>query len=146
MMRHLCLAVSFLFSQSHDPYARHSKPRTSFFRSNHTTMALLLKRRKPLSKLFLPFKMSFFRCCIDGDMPRNRRRTFVMPEEDLTGISRAKMRSVQQTVVIILTYVASSTPFIFAQLWAVWGSPSRAVCKLAKYLDLPGNRQNNIGL
>ncbi len=39
------------------------------------------------------------------------------------------MRSVQQTVVIILMYIACSTPFIFAQLWIVWGRPSQAVSK-----------------
>ena len=47
----------------------------------------------------------------------------------LNSISRAKMRSVQQMVVIVLTYVASSTPFICAQLWLAWGSPSSAVCE-----------------
>ena len=50
-------------------------------------------------------------------------------DNDLSGISRAKMRSVQQMVVVVLTYIISSTPFIFAQLWMVWGSPSNAVCK-----------------
>ena len=50
-------------------------------------------------------------------------------DDDLNTISRAKMRSVQQTVVIVLTYFLSSTPFICAQLWAVWGKPSQAVSK-----------------
>ena len=56
-------------------------------------------------------------------------KTHVVIDDDLNGISRAKMRSVQQMAVIVLTYIGSSTPFIFAQLWAVWGKPSKAVCK-----------------
>lgn len=47
--------------------------------------------------------------------------------EDASAISRAKMRSVQQTVTIVLAYIVCSTPFIYIQLWAVWGSPSEAV-------------------
>ena len=50
-------------------------------------------------------------------------------EADVSAISRAKMRSVQQTVTIVLAYVVCSTPFIYIQLWAVWGSPSKAVRK-----------------
>ena len=46
-----------------------------------------------------------------------------------SGISRAKIRSIQQTVVVILMYIASSMPFVFVQLWAVWGSPGEAVSK-----------------
>jgi hypothetical protein len=57
-------------------------------------------------------------------------------DETSNGISRAKMRSVQQTVVIILSYILCSTPFIFAQLWAVWGSPSVAVSKSIDSLRL----------
>ena len=46
------------------------------------------------------------------------------------GISRAKIRSIQQTVAVILTYISCSTPFICVQLWTVYGQPSQAVCKL----------------
>ena len=60
--------------------------------------------------------------------PKPRLHSHVV-EDDISAISRAKMRSVQQTVTIVLTYIASSTPFILAQLWAVWGSPSQAVSK-----------------
>ena len=42
----------------------------------------------------------------------------------------------KQTVVIIVTYVASSTPFIFAQLWVAWGSPGEAVSKFIIHIIL----------
>jgi len=58
--------------------------------------------------------------------PQLQQPNSINCDNDLSGISRAKMRSVQQMVVIVLTYIASSTPFIFAQLWSVW-VPSKAV-------------------
>ena len=51
------------------------------------------------------------------------------PSDFVETISRAKIRSVQQTVVIILAYIISSAPFIFCQLWAVWGQPSAEISK-----------------
>ena len=38
------------------------------------------------------------------------------------GISRAKIKSVKQTVVIIAGYVACSTPAVAVQMWAVWAA------------------------
>ncbi|KAF4520461.1 hypothetical protein B566_EDAN004712 [Ephemera danica] len=38
----------------------------------------------------------------------------------LRGISRAKLRSIKLTIVVIACYVICSTPFIGAQLWATW--------------------------
>lgn len=35
-------------------------------------------------------------------------------------ISRAKINTVKQTVAVIAMYIACSTPFICAQLWATW--------------------------
>ena len=100
----------------------------------------------------------FFRCnnsCLHGEELQeveetNKTRskhqqqpdcgTINPPNDDLNGIiskpsdfvetiSRAKIRSVQQTVVIILAYIISSAPFIFCQLWAVWGQPSAEISK-----------------
>ena len=50
------------------------------------------------------------------------------------GISRAKIRSIQQTVLVILTYVCCSTPLICVQLWMVYGQPSLAVIKSVAWL------------
>lgn len=38
----------------------------------------------------------------------------------LEGISRAKIRSVKQTVVVILGYIICSAPAIIIQLWKAW--------------------------
>ncbi len=38
----------------------------------------------------------------------------------IEGISRAKIKSVRQTVVIIAGYIACSAPAIAFQMWAVW--------------------------
>lgn len=45
------------------------------------------------------------------------------------GISRAKIKTVKLTVVVILGYIVCSTPFICVQLFAAWGEPSPAVGK-----------------
>ena len=95
----------------------------------------------------------FFRCnnsCLheeeEDEKDENKTRSRHQPDatstanDDLNGIiskpsdfvetiSRAKIRSVQQTVVIILAYIFSSAPFIFCQLWAVWGQPSAEISK-----------------
>ena len=38
----------------------------------------------------------------------------------LEGISRAKIRSVKQTIVVILGYIICSAPAIIVQLWKAW--------------------------
>lgn len=38
----------------------------------------------------------------------------------MRGISRAKMKTIKLTVVVIACYVVCSSPFICAQLWATW--------------------------
>ena len=62
-------------------------------------------------------------------MMRPKSSAATRTDDHDVGLSRAKIRSVKQTVAIIMTYVASSTPFIFAQLWVVWGSPGEAISK-----------------
>ena len=66
------------------------------------------------------------------------------PSDDFVDtISRAKIRSVQQTVVIVLAYIISSTPYICAQLWTVWGNPSVEIRKsLYDYLLMNGPRMD----
>ena len=92
----------------------------------------------------------FFRCsnlCLheeeeDTNKTRSKHQPdcATTPNDDLNGIiskpsdfvetiSRAKIRSVQQTVVIVLAYIISSTPYICAQLWTVWGHPSAEIRK-----------------
>ena len=49
----------------------------------------------------------------------------------LEGISRAKIRSVKQTVVVILGYIICSAPAILVQLWKAWIKGEQ---HLSKYL------------
>ncbi len=51
----------------------------------------------------------------EAEMEAFRPRT-----HSVEGITRAKIKSVKQTIVIILGYVACSTPAVGVQLWAVW--------------------------
>lgn len=82
--------------------------------------------------LFVPNPFNPFVCS-----PQQMRVAYSSPHENDGGISRAKIRSIQQTVVVILMYISCSTPFICVQLWTVWGSPSQGVCK---YTRLNGKR------
>lgn len=43
-------------------------------------------------------------------------------------ISRAKIKTVKLTIVVILAYIVCSAPFVCVQILAVFGSPSKAVC------------------
>ena len=43
------------------------------------------------------------------------------------GISRAKIKTVKLTTVVISGYIACSAPFICVQLWQVWGKPPLSV-------------------
>ena len=44
-------------------------------------------------------------------------------------ISKAKIKTVKLTIVVIFAYIACSAPFICAQLWWQFGDPPKAVCK-----------------
>ena len=57
------------------------------------------------------------------------RVTFAPRSSSIKGISRAKIKTVKLTVVVILGYIVCSAPFICVQLWATFGSPSEAVSK-----------------
>jgi hypothetical protein len=57
------------------------------------------------------------------------RATFAPRSSSIKGISRAKIKTVKLTVVVIVGYIVCSAPFICVQLWATFGSPSEAVCK-----------------
>ena len=48
------------------------------------------------------------------------------------GISRAKIKSVRQTVIIILGYVACSAPAVGFQLWSVWVKEEKNLSELCK--------------
>ena len=81
----------------------------------------------------------FFKCeggtvniSLENENPGREKLSVVLPTiyaPDHNRISRAKMRSVYQTIVIVLAYVMCSTPFMVAQLLSVWGSPSQGICK-----------------
>ena len=51
----------------------------------------------------------------------------------MEGISRAKIKSVKQTVIIILGYIICSTPAVGVQIWAVWYQPEEG---LSEYIDI----------
>ncbi len=51
--------------------------------------------------------------------PQPRSASFRPRTHSLEGISRAKIKSVQQTVVIIIGYVVCSAPAVALQAWAV---------------------------
>jgi hypothetical protein len=71
-----------------------------------------------------PRKSSF------GLTPAGRGTRIAPPRShSIRGISRAKIKTVKLTVVVIAGYVACSTPFICAQLWSTWGDPSQALSK-----------------
>ena len=52
----------------------------------------------------------------------------------IQGISRAKIKTVKLTIVVILGYIVCSAPFICVQMWATFGSPSESVCKFSTVL------------
>ncbi|KAE8746581.1 Vasopressin Receptor 1 [Frankliniella occidentalis] len=58
-------------------------------------------------------------------------------------ISRAKINTVKQSVLVIMLYIVCSGPFICAQLWAAWTTPgdgaSNAVREDAEYLQDSSN-------
>ena len=54
----------------------------------------------------------------------------------LEGISRAKIRSVQQTVVVIVSYIICSAPVVLVQLWNAWINGSQHLgMQWLRYLD-----------
>ncbi|XP_059472909.1 oxytocin receptor-like [Neocloeon triangulifer] len=53
--------------------------------------------------------------------PKDVRNGPLQPRvHSIRGISRAKLKTVKLTVVVIMCYVVCSSPFISAQLWATW--------------------------
>ena len=42
-------------------------------------------------------------------------------------ISNAKIKTVKLTVVVVLGYLVCSAPFVFVQLYTVWGSPGSEI-------------------
>lgn len=49
-----------------------------------------------------------------------REKVYNPRTHSVKGISRAKIKTVKLTVVVILCYIVCSSPFIAAQLWATW--------------------------
>lgn len=67
--------------------------------------------------------------------PLGRSKRVINPRShSIRGISRAKMKTVKLTVVVIMGYIICSTPFICVQLWATWGRPSHAVMQSITWL------------
>eukprot|EP00095_Tigriopus_kingsejongensis_P010910 snap_masked-scaffold348_size200312-processed-gene-1.4 protein:Tk10910 transcript:snap_masked-scaffold348_size200312-processed-gene-1.4-mRNA-1 annotation:"vasopressin v1a" len=67
--------------------------------------------------------------------PLGRSKRAINPRShSIRGISRAKMKTVKLTVVVIMGYIICSTPFICVQLWATWGRPSHAVMQSITWL------------
>ena len=69
---------------------------------------------------------------LENENPGREKLSVVLPTiyaPDHYRISRAKMRSVYQTIIIVLAYIMCSAPFMVAQLLSVWGSPSQGICK-----------------
>ena len=64
--------------------------------------------------------LGFF-CCPPWSRPRTH---------SIEGISRAKIKSVKQTVIIILGYIVCSTPAMGVQIWAVWCQHEEGLSKL----------------
>ena len=93
----------------------------------------------------------FFKCeggtvniSLENENPGREKLSVVLPTiyaPDHNRISRAKMRSVYQTIVIVLAYVMCSTPFMVAQLFSVWGSPSQGICKFFGRLNKNGKNK-----
>ena len=55
----------------------------------------------------------------------------ILPRTHSTrNISRAKIKTVKLTIAVITAYILCSAPFTFVQILAVFGSPSKEVCKL----------------
>lgn len=49
-----------------------------------------------------------------------RRKTFLSQRHNLKGLSKAKVKTVKVTIVVVLCYIVCSCPFICVQLWAYW--------------------------
>ena len=94
--------------------------------------------------IFFKYEGGTVNISLENENPGREKISVVIPTiyaPDHYRISRAKMRSVYQTIVIVLAYVMCSTPFMVAQLLSVWGSPSQGICKFFDRLNK--KRKNN---
>ena len=57
----------------------------------------------------------------------------------LEGISRAKIKSVKQTIVVITSYVIFSAPAVIVQLWRAWIQGQNQLGKLSSIFTVQGN-------
>ena len=60
--------------------------------------------------------------------PRNQAK-FLPRTHSTRNISRAKIKTVKLTIVVIAGYILCSAPFVFVQMWATYVKPSTAVRK-----------------
>ena len=60
---------------------------------------------------------------------KKKSGTPIIRSHSVQGISKAKIKTVKLTVVVIVGYIVCSAPFICVQLWAALGSPPQDVCK-----------------
>ncbi|XP_076328768.1 annetocin receptor-like [Tachypleus tridentatus] len=61
--------------------------------------------------------------CLDGkaNMTKYDQQSYSGPRSHcMQGLSRAKVKTIRVTVVVIVCYIICSTPFIVVQLWAYW--------------------------
>ena len=57
---------------------------------------------------------------LEVSLEKNFKEDFSPRSHSIHGLSRAKIKTVKITVVVILCYIMCSTPFICVQLWAYW--------------------------
>ncbi|XP_006758278.1 PREDICTED: oxytocin receptor [Myotis davidii] len=56
----------------------------------------------------------------EGAMPGSREGTALARVSSVKLISRAKIRTVKMTFIIVLAFIVCWTPFFFVQMWSVW--------------------------
>lgn len=61
---------------------------------------------------------------------------------NVTGVSKARVKTVKMTVVIVVAYVICWAPFFTVQLWSVWDdqAPTHSKTKMLGFCALPGSQ------
>ena len=98
-------------------------------RRNLRAKKRMLPQKKPNSTSMASVEASLFPDLSGNGSIRPRAHS-------LEGISRAKIRSVQQTVVVIVSYVICSAPVVVVQLWNAWINESQQIGTDLKYIEL----------
>ncbi len=72
-----------------------------------------------------------FRSTLNGRLPPRDEGSFRPRTHSIEGITRAKVKSVRQTVIIIMGYVVCSAPAVGFQMWTVWIKEDMTLSKTA---------------